>query len=194
MRRTVTALLVVVVSLGACGDDDDGSASSTTVASAPIETVGTVAPEAPPPGEARLVLGTSIDADLEITSCTVDLDAEPDGQVPATLVAVAASGTDDGREVNLDLRRFRSAGASTTITDTITVAVGDPDAPEQALVAQRFEVDGVASDPRDPEADDPLVRVQSQSGLISARGVFAPPGAFAEDGGLVEGIVDANCP
>lgn len=181
-----------------CGDDDGGSAASTTapgvtdVAPDGPEALASADVDAPAAGEVRVVLGRSVDTVLTVSSCTLDPGAEPDGEIPAELVALRASGTtDDGSPVNLDLRRFRSAGASTTITDTVTVAVGDPEGPDLALVAQRFEVDGVVTDGRDPDADDPLVRTSGET--VEARGVFAPPGAFVDDGGLVEGLVVARC-
>lgn len=187
--------------LAACGDDggnggDDastGTDSTTTSVVAPPATLGPVIDIGTGPDAALLFLA-DVDGmiDLEITECTIDLDAQPEGQVPAELLGVSATGeTDDGTTVSLDVRRFRSVGASPTITDTVTIAFGDPDAPERALVAQRFEVDGLVSDIRDPDADDPLLVVGS--GGFEGRGLFAAPGADAEDGGAVEGVVRGTC-
>ena len=184
--------------LAACGDDGpDGGATdadqTTTSTAVPPATLGPVIDIGTGP-DAALVFLADVEGmiDLEITTCTIDLDAEPDGQVPAELLGVSAIGeTDDGTTVNLDVRRFRSVGASPTITDTVTIVFGDPDAPERALVAQRFEVDGLVSDIRDPDARSPLLVVGP--GGFEGRGLFAAPGADVEDGGAVEGVVRGTC-
>lgn len=194
--RWLLSLAVVLGGVAGCSGDDgpdspDSGPSTSTSPDTAVQPIG-AAPAVPEPGTLSLVIGTDLRAELTIDACTVDAGAEPTGEVPAELVAVRASGTTaGGAPVNLDLRRFRSQGASATITDTVTVVVGDPEEPDVALVAQRFEVDGVVTDPRDPDADDPLVRVRE--GQIEAGGVFAPPGAFADDGGLVEGGLVARC-
>lgn len=194
MRPALVIVLSVLLLAGCGSDDDAGSAASTTpTTSAPAPTLGPV-PDIGTGPDAALLFLADVDGmiDLQITSCVVDLAAEPDGQVPAELLGVAAVGeTEDGTTVNLDVRRFRSVGASPTITDTITIAFGDPDAPERALVAQRFEVDGLVSDIRDPDADAPLLVVGP--GGFEGRGLFAAPGADVEDGGAVEGVVRGTC-
>ena len=78
-----------------------------------------------------------------------------------------------------------------TITDTVRVVQGPADAPTSVLEAQRFEVDGLVTDPREPEASAPLLRI-TEAG-IEATALFAVPGSFAEDGGLVEGAVSIAC-
>lgn len=184
--------------LAACGGDDSGDGSTsadqtTTTAGAPPATLGPVIDIGTGP-DAALVFLADVDGmiDLEITSCTIDLDAEPEGQVPAELLGVSANGEmDDGTIVSLDVRRFRSMGASPTITDTVTIAFGDPESPDRALVAQRFEVDGLVSDLRDPDATSPLLVVGP--GGFEGRGLFAAPGADVEDGGAVEGVVRGTC-
>lgn len=190
--------MVVTSLLAACGDDgtDDtatGADQTTTSVAAPPATLGPVIDIGTGP-DAALVFLADVDGmiDLEITACSIDLDAEPEGQVPAELLGVSATGAmDDGTAVDLDVRRFRSVGASPTITDTVTIAFGDPEAPERVLVAQRFEVDGIVSDIRDPDADAPLLVVGP--GGFEGRGLFAAPGADVEDGGAVEGVVRGSC-
>lgn len=190
--------MVVASLLAACGDDDpDDTATAfyqtTTTTAAPPATLGPVIDIGTGP-DAALVFLADVDGmiDLEITECSIDLEAEPDGQMPAELLGVSATGeTDDGTTVALDVRRFRSEGASPTITDTVTLAFGDPEAPERVLVAQRFEVDGLVSDIRDPDADSPLLVVGP--GGFEGRGLFAAPGADVEDGGAVEGVVRGTC-
>ncbi len=191
--------LVIVMSMllvAGCGSDEDagsGASSTTTTAAAPAPTLGPVPDIGTGPDAALLFLADVPGMiDLEITSCVIDLAAEPDGQVPAELLGVSAIGeTEDGTTVNLDVRRFRSVGASPTITDTVTIAFGDPETPERVLVAQRFEVDGLVSDIRDPDADAPLLVVGP--GGFEGRGLFAAPGADVEDGGAVEGVVRGTC-
>ena len=51
--------------------------------------------------------------------------------------------------IPLSVRRYRSQGASPTITDTIRVTQGPVDTPTAVHEAQRFEVDGLVTDPRD---------------------------------------------
>ena len=77
-----------------------------------------------------MVLGTSLDVALDVETCTRDLGAQPDGEIPSEQVTVRATGErDDGVPVVLDLRRFRSQGAAATITDTVTVLEGTEAAP-----------------------------------------------------------------
>lgn len=199
MRMRVAIVLLCALPVAACGGGDEGSdpASSTTSSTAvatPVPTLGAV-PDIGAGQDAALVFLADLPGEriaLDVTSCTIDPGAEPDGEVPAELLAAAATGTmSDGTEVNLDVRRFRSQGASPTITDTVTLVFGDPDAPERALVAQRFEVDGLVNDLRDPAADDPLLVVGP--GGFEGRGLFAPPGGGADDPDRVEGLVRASC-
>ncbi len=201
--RLVAAVLVLAgtgLGAAACGDDaapasTDGLPTGTAppvVDAAPPEAL---AAEPPPPatGEAVLALGGDDPLPLEVTACAVD-DRVPGGPEPLAQVAATAEGVDaDGRPVVVEVRRFAQQAAALTITDTVDVVVGDPDDPDRALRAQRFELDGVVSDGRDPSATSPLLRV-GRDGAVSARGVFAPPGAFAADGGLVEGAVVLACP
>lgn len=193
-------LVICLAGAAGCAGDDDAetssspstTAGSTSTSQAPVEPLAGEISRDPGAGQARIALGSSLDATLEITDCEHTPDAQPDGQVPAELLVVAASGTTtEAAPVRLDVRRFASEGAAATITDTVTVTVGDPENPDQALVAQRFEVDGAVTDPRDPDADDPLLRISEDR--VEAAGVFAPPGAFADDLGLVEGIFVAVC-
>lgn len=194
-------MFVAVAAVGACGDDgsgadsgDDAAAISTTtnasIDPAPL-TVGELG--SPTAGSALVAIGSDGPFTLEVTSCAIDLSAEPEAEVPSTLVAIQASGaTADGTPLLLDVKRFRSAGAATTITDTVTLLEGTEEAPVRALVAQRFEVGGQVTDGRDPDADDPLLRIAG--GVVSADGVFAPPGAFAGEPGAVIGAIAAACP
>lgn len=186
--------------LAACGDDDGGGGDGGGAAVTSSTTSGETAPEplavgdleAPEAGAVRLALGADLDITMDVAVCTLDLDAQPDGQVPATLVSIEAAGaTDAGVPVAVDVKRFRSAGAATTITDTITVLEGTEEVPVRVLVAQRFEVGGLVTDGRDPDARDPLLRITQ--GTVVARGVFAPPGAFAGEPGAVEGALTATC-
>lgn len=160
-----------------------------TVAPPPVPTEQLPVPEA---GRARVVLGPTLDTTLAVEECVRDPGAVPEGQVPAEQLVVVARGTrSDGVAVSLDVRRFQSAGAASTITDTVTVVEGTDDAPERVSVAQRFEVGGQVTDPRDPDADDPLLLVREES--ITASGIFAPPGAFADDGDLLAGRIAISC-
>lgn len=155
-----------------------------------VESVAEIPDFPSEPGTAVVVIGGDEAATLEITSCAIDTSAQPDGQVPAELLSLTAAGvTADGVEVQLDVRRFRSLGASPTVTDTITVVEGDPEAPDRALVAQRFEIDGLVTDLRDADADDPLLRITGS--VVEGGGVFALPG---ETTGVVEGRLRAVCP
>ena len=195
-RRARTALgaLLIVLLLAACSDGEDPSAATEDASAPPVTTPEALAVddvEPPAEGWARVVVGTELDATLEITTCVRDLAAEPDGQVPSEQLVVEAHGLADGAPLTLDARRYRSHGASPTITDTVRIVHGPSDAPTSVLEAQRFELDGVVTDPRDPEADDPLFRIGA--GRVEVRGIFAAPGAFASDGGLVEGLVSISC-
>lgn len=195
----LSCLALVVAACG--GSDDAGTSAPLTSGGPPAETVppatlGPVPDIGTGPGSALVFLpdgaGGTTQLALDVDACTITPDATPDGEVPAELLGAAASGaTDDGTEVRLDVRRFRSQGASPTITDTVTIVFGDPDAPERALVAQRFEVDGLVSDLRDPTAGDPLLVVGP--GGFEGRGVFGPPGSDVEADDLVEGVVRAAC-
>lgn len=195
-RRVSVPLLaiLIVVTIASCRGDEGDSSGSTTTSTAAVtaESLAVADLGTPTAGSARLVLGSSLDVTLDITACRLDLDAQPDGEVPAQLVGVQASGaTVDGTPVLLDVKRFRSAGAATTITDTVTVLEGTEAEPVRVFVAQRFEVGGQVTDGRDPGADDPLLRI-TQAG-ITARGIFAPPGAFAGDAGAVDGALVIAC-
>lgn len=199
MRTIAAFLLLVPCLLTACGADDEGASPTdpplTTVDEGAADRVEQLADDEvadAAPGTVRAVLGQTLDATLEIRSCTIDPAAASEDGTPAELVVVDAAGTgEDGRAVELAIRRFRTVGVEATITDTITVVVGDPDSPEVAVVAQRFEVGGRVTDPRDPGQDDPLLTVTGDR--IEAQGRFGPPGAFADDGGLLEGVVVARC-
>lgn len=188
------AVIGMSAGMAACSSEDGGSTASTTTTAAAVaaEPLATTDLGSPVAGTARVVLGSSLDVTLEIAECRLDLDAQPAGQVPAELVGIEATGaTADGTPVLLDVKRFRSAGAATTITDTVTVLEGTEESPVRVVVAQRFEVGGQVTDGRDPDADDPLLRVTQAA--ITATGVFAPPGAFAGDAGAVEGAVAIAC-
>ena len=197
--RTTAAVTVLAMAaggllVGACaGDDDAGDAapaSTATTTTPTIEPTRELPDELPAPGTGVVVLGQGEVMAVTISPCTIDASAQPEGEVPAELLSLTAEGeTAAGVEANVDVRRFRSLGASPTVTDTITVVEGDPDDPERALVAQRFEVDGLVTDLRDPEADDPLLRIAGST--VDGGGVFAPPG---ETTGLVEGRLRAVCP
>ena len=194
MRLAATIVLVLAVAACTGGGDDASEAgdTDTTVTGGAPEPLAVDDVPVPAEGQARLALGGSLDLTLPVERCVLDLAAQPDGQIPSEQVTVVARGaTPDGQPLMVDIRRFRSEGASPTITDTIRVVEGPEDAPVRVLEAQRFEVEGLVTDPRDPEADDPLLRVADRR--IDARGVFAPPGSFADDGGLVEGAVSVTC-
>ena len=197
--RTVWAIAGVLVLAGCTagsGNGSDGPASSTSTSPdvsfeapqpAVVDDLG-----APEPGRARAVLGSVLDVELTVEGCRIDLGAMPDGQVPAERIRVQAAGKrSDGTPVTLEVLRLASAGASPTITDTVRVTEGASDAPDRVLEAQRFEVGGLVTDPRDPEADEPLLVTSGPN--VDASGVFAPPGAFAADGGLVAGLVSISC-
>ena len=194
VRAPVVVALSAALVLGACGGGGGGGDATTTAPPAPDtspEAAAVTALPPPPAGQARVVLGSALDATLDVETCTLALDARPDGEVPSEQVVVEASGEADSEPVSLSVRRYRSPGASPTITDTIRVTRGPADAPTSVLEAQRFEVDGVVTDPRQPDADDPLLRIADDA--ITARARFAAPGSFAEDGGLVEGVVAVSC-
>jgi hypothetical protein len=198
MRR-VWAIAGVLAIAGCSGGDGAGpSASSTSSSTSPSlsfdEPQPVVVAELDPPaaGRARVVLGSALDVELAVQRCRVDLGALPEGEVPAERVSVVATGeATDGTSVTLELLRLASAGAAATITDTVRVTEGPADAPTRVLEAQRFEVRGVVTDPRDPEASGPLLTASGPT--VEASGVFAPPGAFAADGGLVAGLVAVTC-
>lgn len=205
VRARLASGIVVAAVLVSCGGEDgagdhaaDGPlATSSSVATAtPPSMLGDV-PDIGAGRDAAIVFlpdgtGGSTQIALGVTMCVNTPDAEPDGEVPAELLAITATGRDAaGAEVHLDVRRFRSQGASPTITDTVTVAFGDPEAPDRVLVAQRFEVDGLVSDLRDPDADAPLLVVGP--GGFEGRGLFGPPGGGADAPELVEGVVRASC-
>ena len=194
--RTLVALATSMVLL-ACSSGSGGSEAAPADSSpaqayeepepAAVDEIGAV-----DPGTARVVLGSVLDATLQVTSCELDPGAEPQGEIPAERLVLRAEGQgSDGAPILLEVLRLASQGASSTITDTVLVTEGPEDAPTRILEAQRFEVGGLVTDPRDPVADEPLLRVTGQE--VAAAGVFAPPGAFAVDGGLVEGLVAASC-
>ena len=193
--RIVLAVALALLPTGCTGGSGDAGsddAPTTTADAAQPEPAAVPTLDAPADGRARLVIGSSLDVTLAVERCHRDLAAEPDGEVPSEQVTVVARGTGPGGEpVMVDVRRFRSQGASPTITDTVRVVEGPEDAPRRVLEAQRFEVDGLVTDPRDPAADDPLLRVTDRE--VHASGVFAPPGAFADDGGLVGGVLAISC-
>lgn len=188
--RVVVALTIALLGLSACGGDGDEEPASTTAARpadrVPAEPLGT-----PAEGTGRIVVG-SLDVELSIETCERDDAAVPAGTAPAELVGIRATGSrDDGTSVLVDVRRFRTAGEVPTITDTVTVVEGPEEAPENVLQAQRYEVAGAVSDARDPQADDPLLRLGADA--VTGSGVFAPPGAFADDEGLVTGRFAFAC-
>lgn len=189
--RVMAALTIVLVGLTACGSDGDDTPTPTTASpspgdGAPSQDLGT-----PADGAGRIVIG-SLDVELSMKTCERDDAALPEGTAPAELVGIRATGVDeDGTPVLVDVRRFRTAGEVPTITDTVTVIEGPEDAPDSVLQAQRYEVAGVVSDARDPEADAPLLRLRA--GAVTGEGMFAPPGAFADDEGLVEGRFVLGC-
>lgn len=190
VAATVTAMTASGLLVGACGGD--GAVSSTAITTT-TQSIVEPAPEIPDflpePGTGVVVIGGGEAVTLEITDCTIDASAQPEGQVPAELVSATASGTTaDGAELLVEVRRFRSLGASPTVTDTVTLVEGDPEAPDRALVAQRFEVDGLVTDLRDPDADDPLLRVSGPT--IDGGGVFAAPG---DTSGSVEARLRVVC-
>ncbi|WP_436793593.1 hypothetical protein [Actinospongicola halichondriae] len=208
MRTRFAAGLAIALALTACGGADSGDGVDTSSAGPVVTGTGDVTPTPPSTlggvpdigaaeGAALVFLpdasGGVDQIGLDVVSCANTPDADADGEVPAELLGVTATGIDaDGTEVGLDVRRFRSQGASPTITDTITIVFGDPEAPDRVLVAQRFEVDGLVSDLRDPTADDPLLVVGP--GGFEGRGLFGPPGGGVDAPELVEGVARATCP
>lgn len=195
--RRLAGAVVVGALFVACSDGSSDSVdpdqTSTTGADTTPATLAAGSLDDPAAGAARVALASGLDVTLDVVACSVDLGAEPEGEVPAELVAVRAEGeTTDGTPVLLDITRFRSEGAATTITDNVTVLEGSEDAPVSFVVAQRFEVGGQVTDGRDPDAREPLLRITGD--VIRARGIFAPPGAFAGDPGAVEGAVAVACP
>ena len=198
-RMRTVWVIAGVLALAACGGGDGGGPDASTSSSTSPE-LSLEAPEPvsvreldePAPGRARAVLGSGLDVELVVERCRVDLEALPDGQVPAERISVRATGeAGDGVPVTLEALRLASAGASPTITDTVRVTEGPVDAPTRVLEAQRFEVAGLVTDPRDPDASGPLLTTEGRA--VEASGVFAPPGAFAADGGLVAGLVSISC-
>jgi hypothetical protein len=202
--RVIVAFVLALTVLAGCGDDGDGAAEveaatdapsvdgATDAADGPRQPLPVPDVEPPAPGAARVVVGGSLDVEPVVESCTLDPAAQPADQVPASQVMVRAAGArPDGVPVVVDISRFRSRRAAATITATITILEGTEATPVRLLQAQRFGVGAEASHPRDPEADDPLLRVAGPR--IEARGVFAAPGSFADAGGLVEGLVSATC-
>lgn len=154
-------------------------------------------PVAQPPGDdpEAGTLSFSIGADgpfaLELDECRLDLD---DGGNVSAAVRVVASGP-DGRDrwVAIEATRFVTAGAATTVTDTVDYELRDgPDGTVlQRLQAQRVEVAGVVDDPRDPDARGSLLRLDGDR--VAMEGVFAAPGRFVDDGVLVDGAFVAAC-
>lgn len=194
-RPTLVTAVAVLSIAAACGGGDDEAATTT-----PFDTSFGRGPEALAgefdtdlePGTARIAVGQTVDAVVTVTTCALHPGpSTTDASAPLTLVLVEGS-SEEGDRIGLEVRRNQTRTVSAeSLTDTVTVTVGPAAAPTEVLQAQRVEVNGAVTDGRDPEAAGPLLVVGTDT--VEARGVFAPPGHFADDGGLQHGRVLVRC-
>ena len=92
----------------------------------------------------------------------------------------------------VEVRRFRTEATAVTTTDTVAVR-WDPggDADARVLEAQRVEVAGAVTDPRDPDAAAPALQVRGDT--ISGQVVFGPGGG-GPTGLRQRGALALRCP
>lgn len=189
MVAVYRSLALVVLLLVACSSGDggeDGSGASTdpslTTTSAPA------APEpltATDPGTGAVSIGGTVSS-FEVTRCEPEGDpSQPEAARP--LFRLAGSGTTtEGEAFTIDVLRFVTGTEFKTFTDTITYAAGS-----QVLQAQRVEVNGEVTDPRDPDATSALLRVRDDG--VSAQGIAGLPGSQAGAADLVGLALEATC-
>lgn len=186
MRLRVPSVVVALAFLAACSgggtEPDDGASLGVTATLAPV--TAPPAPAVSPAGTGVVVIGGS-SSSFSVTECELT-SAEGDA---ATLLRVTGAGT-TANEVpfQVEVQRFAvDTDAAKTFTDTITYRDT-----ARILQLQRFEVDGVVSDLRDPEAVSTLLRVRSDG--VSAVGLAGPPGTGADiKEGMVGFALDASC-
>lgn len=193
-RAALTAALVVLGT--ACAGDEasqDMPATIVPVDPDPDPVTLTRAPdESPSTGTMSFSLGDDGPTDLVIQTCRLERASNP---AFTEAIRLSASGADErGRRITVDASRFLTAGAATTVTDTVDYELWSADGATvlQRFQAQRVEVAGVVEDPRDPDARSSLLTIDGTT--VGAEGIFAAPGAFVDDGYLVEGAFVAACP
>ena len=169
----------VALLLLACGDDDE--APTTTTA----ELVPATLPDDVEPGRGFLVLGGQANV-LTVTDCNFAPSIDPETGVETQLTIAAQDA--NGRTV--DIVRSSFDGDVVTVTDTITVAAGQPD----ALESSRADRDGLQIDLRVPNAVGRLLDVDPTNGTVRATGVFGPVGGTGEDPLNVDGELLLRCP
>lgn len=185
-RRVLLLVPFVVLAIGACsgGDDDGGAATSGGSSTSTGRGVPPTLPTSEP-GHGAIALGSEVQ-EFDIESCApTPARDEPEGA--RTVFALKGSGkATRGGTFTVEVQRFQTKATATTFTDTISYRD-----PARILQAQRIEVDGVVSDPRDPNAATPLLLIDGSH--LAASGTFSVPGGTADDGGLIAGRLDATC-
>jgi hypothetical protein len=167
--------------LAACGGGDDDAGPTSTTA----ELVPATLPADVDPGRGFLVLGGEANV-LTVTECAFEPVVDPATGVETQLTVAAQDA--NGRTVDVVRSSFNAD--IPTVTDTITVAAGQPD----ALESSRADRDGLQIDLRVPNAVGSLLEVDAAAGTVRAAGVFGPIGGTAQDPGNVEGELLLRCP
>jgi hypothetical protein len=175
-------LLLAAALLGACSDDGEEGAED-----GPPTTAERVDATLPPAhdvaaGEGVLVLDGRASA-LDVRACALTPTVDPTTQVSTDLAIDA----DDGLGVAVSLTRSTAPGDVPTVSDRVTV-VADGVVTE----ANRAEVGGRFIDLLAEGALTPLITIDGE--VVSAEGVFGPPGARPGDASAVEGSLLLRCP
>jgi hypothetical protein len=186
-RRALLAVALAGLLAAACsgGDDADDDGASLGVTVAPTEVTAPPVPAESPPGTGVVVVGGSTSS-FAVTECRLEADpSEPEGA--QTLVLITGSGTTAGG-VGFDVEILRFATGTDVKTFTDTISYTDT---AKILQAQRIEVGGQVSDPRDPDEVARMIRTRDAG--VSANGLAGPPGGGPDTDGTVGFAIDATC-
>lgn len=183
-RLLATLVLLTVAACSGAGEDGapavgstgEGGGSSTTLAAGDAARLPRSAP-----GRGAVAFGQDV-YEFTVSSCVpTPNDDEP--EAARTLFQLDGKGTARGNAFTISVRRFQTKTTATTFTDTITYRDT-----ARVFQAQRVEVDGGVTDPRDPNAATPLLQIDDAH--VSASGLFGAPG---NDTGAIAGRLDATC-
>jgi hypothetical protein len=174
-------ILLAAGLLAACSDDgggasEDGPPTTGVRVDATLPPIDDVAA-----GEGALVLDGRAYA-LDIRVCTLAPAVDPTTQI-STELAIDA---DDELGVAVSLTRSVAPGDVPTVSDRVTIVVDGV-----VAEANRAEVNGRFIDLFAEGALTPLISVDGE--VVTAEGVFGPPGARPGDPGLVEGSLVLRC-
>ena len=181
-RWHLVGLVALGVALGACSDGADGGDDDAALVDPDLPVTIPPADEVDP-GIGYLVLDGEPTL-LFVRACALEPVLDPATGVTTDL----AIDLDDQIARAVSLTRSSFAADLPTKSDEVLVADDDV----ITLDSSRTDRSGTILDLRAPGALEPLFEVDGD--VVSASGVFGPPGTEAGDPGLLEGSLILRCP